>query len=378
MIRRAPDRPGRSSGAFFERFGSSPDATCLAPGRLNLVGEHTDYNGGQALPIALGLRTSVALRRRGDGIVAAASVQRGGPTVEVALDALDPRRAGGWTAYVHGVLWHWRDRLPPGAGADLLVDGDVPVGAGLSSSAALTCATAAAIDAAFDLGLTATDIVRGAAVAESDYVGVPCGLLDQTAAVFAQAGHAVHFDPGALVLAQVPLAALLERCALVVVPLTGRHQLGDGQYADRRTRCEQAARSLGVSSLGELAPHDLSGALTRVDPAAIGLVRHVVTEIARVHETVELLRGGGDRRRFGALLSASHRSLRDDFGVSTVEADTVVAGLVDAGALGARMVGGGFGGAVFALVEHDRLVDVVDRHPGAFSVTPGEGLRPQR
>ncbi len=333
---------------FGDWFGGRPEQVWLAPGRANLIGEHTDYNQGWVLPFALNLGVTVAAGRRGDGMLAIRSRQAPGAPADLPLAVLAPGAVTGWAAYPAGVAWALREAGHPLAGgASLAIDSDLPQGAGLSSSAALECAAALALNGLHGLDLPRPQLATLAQRAENDFVGVPSGIMDQSASLLSRAGHALLLDCRTGVTADVPLDPAAAGLALLIVDTGARHALGDGRYAQRRSECEQAAALLGVASLRDVtSPADL-GRLD--DPVLRRRARHVVTENARVGQTVALLTGG-DLAGVGGLLHASHASLRDDFEVSWPEADVAVDAAMAAGALGARMMGGGVGGSALALV----------------------------
>jgi galactokinase len=287
--------------------------------------------------------------------------------VEVPVAELAPGRVEGWAAYVAGVVWSLRTAGHDVGGLDILVDGDVPLGAGLSSSAALECSTAlAAVDLA-GLDIERSVLARLAQRAENDFVGVPCGIMDQSAALLCSRDHALFLDSRSLDTEHVPFDLGAEGLALLVVDTRAPHALVDGEYAARRRSCEEAAAVLGVAALRELDGSDLDGALARLpDEVARRRVRHVVTENDRVLRTIERLRTGS-ARTIGPLLTASHESLRDDYEVTVPELDTAAATALEAGALGARMTGGGFGGCIIALVEADAAEAVAGRVAKAFA-----------
>ncbi len=358
----------RARSLFADTFGGSPDGVWSAPGRVNLIGEHTDYNAGLCLPIALPHRTAVALRTRDDGLVRLRSAQEPGGTVSVRLADVAPGTVHGWTAYVVGVAWALgQARIGVPAGFDVAVDSCVPTGAGLSSSAALECAVAVALDAVTGSGLAADDAGRAALAAacvraENEVAGAATGGMDQAVALRGRAGHALLIDCRDFATRLVPFDLAAEGLALLVADTRAPHRLVDGQYADRRATCEAAAAHLGVATLRDV--HDLDAALdalaTMPDAQlARRRVRHVVTEIARVEQFVALLEAGR-ARAVGPIMDASHTSLRDDYAVSSPELDTVVEAARAGGALGARMTGGGFGGSAIALVEAGS-VDIVAR-----------------
>jgi galactokinase len=347
---------------FRATFGSDPDGVWSAPGRVNLIGEHTDYNSGLCLPIALPHRTFAAARRRDDDLLRVVSAH-GDALVEVPLAEVAPGRPGGWAAYVAGVPWALRKAGYAVSGLDVAVDGRVPLGAGLSSSAALECAVGAAASDLFDLGLLGHPEGRAALAAacvdaENDIALAPTGGMDQSAALLAHPGHALLLDCRDGHTEQVPFDLSAHGLALLVVDTRAEHSLVDGQYAERRASCEAAARELGVSSLREVSADDLDDTLAALSSDLLRRrARHVVTEIARVEQAADALRAN-DFQTVGALFLASHASMRDDFEISVAELDTVVESAVAAGALGARMTGGGFGGSAIALVDADRSVQV--------------------
>jgi galactokinase len=350
---------------FADVHGRDPDVVGRAPGRVNLIGEHTDYNAGLCLPLALPHATYAALARRDDDRVRIVSSQDATPW-EGSLDALGPGAVEGWATYVAGVLWALREAGHDLPGLDVLVDGRVPLGAGLSSSAALECAVA--IGAAHLLGLDDTEETRrGLAAAciraESEVAGAPTGGMDQTVALLAQAGTAllIDFDDDTTRAVDLPLAGA--GLAVLVTDTKVSHALVDGGYAARRADCEAAAEALGLPSLRHA---DEAAVETLEDDRVRRRARHVVREIARVRETVEAL-DAGDWTRVGRLFGDSHDSMRNDFEISCDELDTVVATAVHAGALGARMTGGGFGGSAISLVPEERVAAVMRAIDLAFA-----------
>jgi len=370
------DRVGRARAGFAERFGTEAEGVWAAPGRVNVIGEHTDYNGGFVLPVAMEHTTRAAVARRDDGRVAFASLQGDGVVVELGVAELAPGRPDGWAGYPAGVVLGLRDRLA--GGVSILVDTDVPVGAGLSSSAALTCSVALALSDLVAPELRREDLVELARSAENDFVGAPTGILDQSASVLCTAGHALFLDTRDRTSEQVPLDLAAAGLALLVVDSGVTHDHAEGGYGDRRRECEQAAERLGVALLRDI--DDVAALQPLADGTPEGEVllrraRHIVTENARVLEVVATLRGDADPRAIGPVLTAGHESLRDDFEISVPLLDAIVEAALEAGAHGARLVGGGFGGSAIALVDSDALDAVVAAVTARFA---RKGAEPPR
>jgi galactokinase len=349
---------------FAERFGREPEGVWFAPGRVNLIGG-PDYNEVFVLPFALGAGVCAAASRRSDRRIAVTSRQAGDEPVVLDIDALEPGSAAGWAAYPAGVAWALRQAGYLADGADVAIDADLPAGAGLSSSAALECSVALALTELYQLPVPRRELAALARRAENDFAGVPCGIMDQMAALLGRAGHALLLDCRTGNQAAVPLDPAAAGLTLLVIDTRARHALADGRYAARRQACEQAASLLGVRSLRDVTgdPGALAG-LT--EPSLRRLAGHVVAENRRVLRVAGLLRAG-DQAAIGELLTASHRSLRDEFRVSWPEADAAVEAAIEAGAAGARMTGGGFGGSVVALLESERAGPV--RHAITRSFT---------
>jgi len=339
----------RAAGQFRAWHGAEPEGVWHAPGRANLIGEHTDYNEGWVLPFALDRGVVVAARRRGDDVLDIRSHQADGP-VTVPLGTLRAGSVTGWAAYPAGVAWALREAGHAVGGASLVIDADLPQGAGLSSSAAIECATAVALVAMYQVSVSRPELARLARRAENEMVGVPSGIMDQSASLLCEAGHALLLDCRTGDSAPVRLDPAASGLALLLVDTGARHALTDGRYALRRAECEQAARALGVPSLRDVA--DPARAAEIGDPVLARRARHVITDNGRVRAAVELL-NAGDPAGLGPLLHSSHASLRDDFEVSWPEADVAAEAAEAAGGLGARMMGGGFGGSVIALVPAD-------------------------
>lgn len=348
--------------AFSERFGGEPDGVWSAPGRVNVIGEHVDYQNGLCLPIALPRRTWVALRQRDDGRVRLASRQMN-QSYELALDDVRPGHPTGWGSYPAGVLKLLTEAGYAVTGADLLVSSQVPVGAGLSSSAALEAAVGAAASEAFGLGLLADDSSRAELAelcrrAENEIAGAPTGGMDQAAALRSRAGHALLLDCRDNSIEHLPFDPDGQGLALLVINTRAHHSLVDGQYGERRASCERAAEQLGVGTLRDVPFEEVDDALGRLtDPLLRRRAEHVIREIERVREAGRSLKEG-DYGSLGLLLVASHASLRYLFEVSCPELDLAVDTAIQNGALGARMTGGGFGGSAIALVRADQAADI--------------------
>ena len=384
---RAREGAAAAAGLFTEAFGGEPDGVWYAPGRVNVIGEHTDYNGGPALPIALPHRAHLALRRREDRTIRLVSSQTREAIDVLDLDAIGPKGTPGevrhWNAYIAGVAWALeREGLGPLTGFDAALSSCVPLGGGLSSSAALESATAVALDEVDGLGLAggADDpddagrarLVTACVRAENEMAGAPTGGMDQSASLRCRAGHALALDCRTGEVEHVPFDLAAHGLRLLVIDTRARHSLVDGQYGARRTACERSARLLGVELLADIAPAELDAALARVAAsggadadALVRRTRHVVTEIERTRDLAALLGDGrrltGEKlARVGALMNASHDSLREDYECTCPELDVAVDAARAAGAHGARMTGGGFGGSAIALVD-DGAVDAVAR-----------------
>lgn len=368
----------RVRAEFTQRVGSAPLGVWSAPGRVNLIGEHTDYNAGLCLPIALPQRTYAAAGPREDGRLRVTSLRpEGAFTAEVDVDVISPEDPGGWGAYVAGVVWALRAAGYAVGGIDIVLTSAVPVGAGLSSSAALTCSVAAAVSGTYGLGLLDSEagrreLVAAAIRAENEIAGAPTGGMDQTAALLSRPGHALRMDFRSGEFTAIPVDLASAGLALLVCDTRAEHTLNDGQYAQRRASCERAAAALGVPTLREISLVDLDRVTTRLDGVDARRVRHVVMEIARVDACVAALQRG-DFATVGGLFVASHESLRDDYEVSCAELDAVVEESLALGALGARMTGGGFGGSAIALVEQARTEAVATAVRDRFA---GEGWSP--
>ena len=367
-----PGDPAEIAAGLTTRL-DDPVGVFAAPGRVNLIGEHTDYNGGLCLPIALPHATYAAVARRDDDLLTVASVQRD-DRFESRLDDIAPGAVTGWAAYVAGVAWALREAGHDLPGMDLVVDGRVPLGAGLSSSAALVCSTALAMTAAAGREVAPGDLVAPTMRAESEVAGAPTGGMDQTVSLLGAAGHALLIDFTDHTTRQVPWAPEAAGLTLLVVDTRAGHALVDGGYAARRADCEAAAGRLGLTSLRDATDDDVD---QLADERLRRRARHVVTEIGRVRQVVDAL-AADDWTGVGAAFAASHASMRDDFEISCDELDLVVETAVAEGALGARMTGGGFGGSAIALVPSDEADRVARRIAAAFAARdwPAPGVLP--
>jgi galactokinase len=363
--------PAEKAAAAFQRLhGRTPEGVWSAPGRVNLIGEHTDYNDGYVLPFALPHRLAVAASPRADGRLTVSTLGDDGGVQDadpVVVADLAPGTVKGWAAYPSGVTWALREQgIAVTGGADLVLAGDVPAGAGLSSSHALECAVALALLGLAGVDAERSDIARWVQRSENDFVGAPTGILDQTASLCCIEAHALFYDVRSGKSEQIPFDAAASGLEVLVVDTRASHSHVDGGYGARRAGCERAAELLGVPALRDVDIAELDDTLVRLPEELRPLVRHVVTENDRVLRTVELLRAGR-LAGIGPLISASHASLRDDYRVSCLELDVAVDSAMEAGALGARMIGGGFGGSAIALVPVERRDEVESRVLAGFA-----------
>ncbi|MEU5077705.1 MULTISPECIES: galactokinase [Streptomyces] len=372
---------------FAELYGAGPEGVWAAPGRVNLIGEHTDYNDGFVMPFALPHQVVAAVSRRTDGVLRLHSADIGGDITELRLDDLAPGGDHDWTAYPAGVVWALREAGHEITGADVHLASTVPTGAGLSSSAALEVVIALALNDLYDLGLKGWRLARLCQRAENVYVGAPTGIMDQTASACCEAGHALFLDTRDLSQQQIPFDLAAQGLRLLVVDTQVKHAHSGGEYGKRRAGCEKGAALLGVDALRDIPYDGLDAALARLgdEEEVVRLVRHVVTENERVERTVALLRSG-DPRAIGPVLTEGHASLRDDFRISCPELDLVVDTALVGGALGARMTGGGFGGSAIVLAEAadvETLTKSVEEAfaaagltaPRVFEAVPSAGAR---
>jgi galactokinase len=377
------DRAEEVRGTFANRFGREPEGIWAAPGRANLIGEHTDYNDGFVLPLAIDRRVTIAAARRPDGLLRLVSLEKG--ERELTLTDVGPGRVDGWAAYVAGAVWSLTREGVKVSGLDLALTSDVPVGSGLSSSAAVECATVLATRDLYGGTDDPGRLARIAQRAENEIVGVPCGIMDQMASMACTNGHVLLLDTRSLAAEQVPFDPGAAGSALLVIDTRVSHALADGAYAERRRACEEAARILGLPALRDATEAGVAAAASRRGEERHRRARHVVTENARVLAVVDLLHAGR-LEAIGPLLTASHESLRDDYEVSAPELDATVEAALAGGALGARMTGAGFGGCALALVPAGETGAVTRsvtaafagqgfRAPAVFAAEPADGAR---
>ena len=347
---------------FVNTFGHSPEIIAAAPGRVNLIGEHIDYSDGFVLPFAIADRTYTAIRKRPDRLVRITSMQRQNKIICVNLDTVKPGLKGGWERYVLSVIWAMKIKT----GVDVMIDGHVPLGAGLSSSAALECSVATALNEIFSLGFDLQTLARLTQKGENEYVGVPCGIMDQSVSLMAQAGSAVLLDCRDLTSRNVSFDVATSGLELLIIDTQVHHSLTDGGYAQRRASCDSVISKLSVRSMRELSLEQLNASRNLISETEFVRARHAVTEIARVLDAVNALEAK-NFDELGRLLNATHASLRDDYNVSCPELNTAVDAALSAGALGARMIGGGFGGSAIALIKASHMQETIKAIETAFA-----------
>ncbi|MGW7416712.1 galactokinase [Streptomyces sp. NPDC054863] len=381
--------PDQVTAEFRELYGTEPEGVWAAPGRVNLIGEYTDFNDGFVMPLALPHTAQVAVARRTDGVLRLHSGDSEDGVTEIHVDDLLPLSVtDSWWIYPAGVVWALREagHKAVAGGADVHLRSTVPTGAGLSSSAALEVSLGLALTDLHQLPLDRPELALLCQRAENAFVGVPCGIMDQTASACCEAGHALHLDTRDLTRRQVPFDLAAQGLALVVVDTRVKHALGDGAYAERRAGCEEGARLLGVTHLRDVPYGQLEAALDGLgDERVRRYVRHVLTDNHRVEQVIAHL-DAGDTRAIGPVLTQGHASLRDDLRISCPELDLAVEAANAAGAYGARMTGGGFGGSAIVLVEESEVAGLTraiesafeaagHRSPRVFPVTPAAGAR---
>jgi galactokinase len=354
----------KATEAFTAAYGEEPAGLWAAPGRVNLIGEHTDYNDGFVLPFALPQRTVAAVAPSTDGTWSVCSTLAPEP---VTFGVTEPGEVTGWGAYVAGIVWALREAGFEPPAVRIAIDSEVPLGSGLSSSAALESSVLTAL---IDLGGLDVPLDRRPAIAqraENLYVGAPTGILDQSASIRCEAGKALFLDCRSYEIEQIPFDLAAAGLAILVINSNAPHQHVDGEYGARRKSCEESAAILGVPALRDIAVGDLPAALDRLgDEVLRKRTRHIVTENQRVLDTVALLRDGRVRE-IGPLLTASHTSMRDDFEITVPQIDVAVETALSAGAHGARMTGGGFGGCVLALIDTDRADSITTAVADAYA-----------
>jgi galactokinase len=377
----------QTAAEFQMRFGRTPDGVWSAPGRVNLIGEHTDYNEGFVLPFAIDRRTWAAVGLRSDNAARVTSTFSD-DEVEIELAHVTPQLLDGWSAYPLGIAWALGENgvdLAAQAGFDAHIASDVPVGAGLSSSAAIECAVAIALDERWQLDIDRPTLARVGQLAENKAVGAPTGIMDQSASLLGRQDSAVFLDCRSLRSEIVDLGFAAAGLEIVIIDTKVSHAHATGGYAARRASCEAGAAALGVESLRDVGVGDLDRAREAMDDETFRRVRHIVTENARVLATVRTLRESGPLA-IGEILDASHVSMRDDFEISVPELDLAVVAAREAGAVGARMTGGGFGGAAIALTPSHRVAELTAHvtaafaavgytAPEIFSVAPSDGAK---
>ena len=366
---------------FQEVFGTRPDIIASAPGRVNLIGEHVDFLDGFVLPFAISDATTVAIAKNSSNKIRCASIQKKGAVSTIDCANIAPKSGEAWTRYPIGVLWS----LGIETGIDILVDGQVPLGAGLSSSAALECAVATAINEFFNLGLTLPELARAAQRAENIYVGMPCGIMDQSVSLMANEGNALLLDTRDLSIEQIPFNIAPLGLELLVIDTQVHHALVDGGYAERRASCEKAIADLGITSLRDISISEFVARKPELDEKTYLRAFHGVTEMKRVLDAVALLKAG-DFVGFGEIVTAAHISLRDNYTVSCPELNLAVDTALKFGALGSRMIGGGFGGSAIALIKakdselikseiKSGFMKARFKSPRFFSALPSAGAR---
>ena len=357
---------------FQEAFGATAMGAWSAPGRVNLIGEHTDYTGGFVMPLAIDRRAAIAARPRNDRVVRAVAAGRGVERVD--LDEVGAGRPSGWLGYLAGAAWIAERTICSGHGWDLALVSEVPIGAGLSSSAAITCASLLAMDELGGWQQSRPTLARWAQMVEHEVIGMPCGIMDQTAALMCTPGHVLFLDTRSMATVQIPWRAADAGLTLLVTDTRAPHVLADGQYADRRRQCEEAAQVLGVPQLRDADLSSVIAAAHILSADQEACARHVVAENGRVLQVRALLEQ--DRMgEIGPLLTASHASLRDDFRVTVPQLDVAVDAALSAGAAGARMTGGGFGGCTISLVPTFLVNEVRSSIDAAFALNGWQSPR---
>ncbi len=360
----------RALAAFRAAFGGDPTHWFRAPGRVNLIGEHTDYNDGFVLPCAIDRETVVAARATADGVLASVAADFGSGVDRMPLGQGFAPAAAEWANYVRGVAIALADESIAIPGAELAIAGDVPLGSGLSSSAALEVAVGAALLGLAGASLSPTRLAQAAQRAENDFVGCQCGIMDQLIAARGMAGHALLIDCRSLDSTPV---ALPDGVSVLIAHSGVRHAHAGGEYNERRAECDRAAAHYGVKALRDLDPAQLEAGKAGLDGIAFCRARHVVTENARTLAAAKAL-AAGDLAAMGVLMAQSHASMRDDFEITVPAVDRLVAIIAEAVGNdgGARMTGGGFGGCVVALMPDAMVPFVEGRIANAYRAPDGQ------
>ena len=366
---------------FNELFSRQPEVLAAAPGRVNLIGEHVDFLEGFVLPFAIKDVTTVTIARNGTNKIRVASAQENFMIEVVSLQHLQPLTGKTWTRYPIGVIW----ALEIKDGLDVLIDGQVPLGAGLSSSAALEAAVGTALNHLYKLNISPEKLALLCQRAENKYVGMPCGIMDQSISIMGREGHALLLDCRDLSTEQIPFDIAPHGLELLVIDTQVHHELVDGGYAERRASCEKAVSTLGIKSLRDISVEDFVSRKSELDQITFVRAYHAVTEMRRVLDAVNALKKS-DFLTFGKIVTEAHNSLRDNYTVSCPELDLAVKVSLQNGALGARMIGGGFGGAAIALLKSEDVELVKSqinqafigadfKAPRFFISTPAQGAR---
>jgi galactokinase len=374
---------GAAKIAFTKIYGGEPTGVWSAPGRVNLIGEHTDYNEGFVFPFAINRKTYAAISLRNDSLIRVAS-RFSDDTHELDVRHITKSDDHDWSSYPFGVAWAIQQfsKVAP-TGFDCYIDSNVPVGAGLSSSAAIECSVGVALNELWHAGLSKQELAMAGQLAENEIVGAPTGIMDQSASLLGEKDHGVFLDCRSLEAENVELGFANAGLELLIIDTKVAHRHADGGYASRRAACELGASAMGVTSLRELNSTDLPRAQELLDDTTFRRIRHVITENERVLQTVARLKEEGPQA-IGDLMYASHVSMRDDFEISVDELDEAVTVAKEFGALGARMTGGGFGGAAIALVQSELIEELSTAirlafktrsfvEPNIFAVTAADG-----
>ena len=366
---------------FAKGFGYPPEVVASAPGRVNLIGEHIDYSEGFVLPFAIDAVTKCAIAKRDDGKIRIISAQKKNEIIESNLEAIAAKQGSTWSRYIYGVIW----AMEIETGLDIYIDGKVPLGAGLSSSAALECSLATALNHLFHLEKTLPELARLTQRAENDYVGVPCGIMDQSISLMARAGYGLLLDCQDLSTRHIKIDFASSSLRLLIIDTQAHHALTDGGYAKRRESCEEVAKIFSIPSLRQLSMESLLAHKAKLSELQFKRAHHGVSEMLRVLDAVKALEAE-DFEALGQLLNQSHNSLRDDYEVSCPELDLAVDTALSSGALGARMVGGGFGGSAIALIKESdagTISSIIERAfakngfkaPRFFDSLPSDGAK---